>query len=173
MINYRANILFLKKTGVRFVFAFNSVGSLKKEIVPGSFFIAADYMDFNPPTFYDKSLQHITPEISDFIQNKFEIILKKLGLNYKKGIYFQSKGPRLETIAEVGMIKKFADVVGMTMGSEATLAQEIGLEYASLCSVDNYANGLFGRPLREDEIIKKQKKSTRYIDKIISEIQKL
>jgi 5'-methylthioadenosine phosphorylase len=70
-----------------------------------------------------------------------------------KGIYVQTKGPRLETRAEVSMLCNFADVVGMTMASEATLARESGLTYASMCSVDNYANGIVDEPLDNDKIL--------------------
>jgi 5'-methylthioadenosine phosphorylase len=40
----------------------------------------------------------------------------------------------------------------MTMASEAAVAQELDLPYASLCSVDNYAHGLSSTPLTEGEI---------------------
>ena len=69
------------------------------------------------------------------------------------GVYWQTKGPRFETKAEIRMMSQFADLVGMTMASEAVIAQELGLSYASLCSVDNYANGLGERELTVDEIL--------------------
>jgi len=37
--------------------------------------------------------------------------------------------------------------VGMTMASEARLANELDLEYVSVCSADNYANGISERHL--------------------------
>ena len=40
------------------------------------------------------------------------------------GIYVQTAGPRFETKAEVNVLKKLGDVVGMTMASEATLCME-------------------------------------------------
>jgi 5'-methylthioadenosine phosphorylase len=58
------------------------------------------------------------------------------------GTYVQTRGPRIETIAEVKTLAKFADIVGMTVASEATLACELEMEFAALCMVDNYANGL-------------------------------
>jgi len=63
-INHQANIFAIKKLGIKYIFAFNSVGSLKKEIRPGGFLIASDYIDFNPPTFYEKEVQFIVPELS-------------------------------------------------------------------------------------------------------------
>ena len=59
-----------------------------------------------------------------------------------KGVYVQATGPRLETRAEIAFFKTVGDVLGMTIASEATLAAELGLPYAALCSVDNYCHGI-------------------------------
>ena len=44
-----------------------------------------------------------------------------------------------------------ADVVGMTVGSECIVANELGLDYAAICVVDNVANGLGGARLSNEE----------------------
>ncbi len=72
-------------------------------------------------------------------------VVRGLNLNIElveSGVYFQTSGPRLETRAEINFIKNYADIVGMNMASEATLARELGLEYANLSTVDNYAHGI-------------------------------
>jgi len=158
-INYRANIYGLKKLGAKLIIAFNSVGSLKKEIKPGEILIPSDFIDFDPPTFFDNTCRFITPEISQKKRVFLKKVLRKLKIKFRgKGIYFQTKGPRLETKAEINLIKNFADVVGMTMAKEATLAKELDLEYVSLCLVDNYAHGLTKKPLIQKEIEENQKK---------------
>jgi len=174
-INYKANISALKKLGVKFIFSFNSVGSLELNLKPGIFFIPADYIDFlDSITFYDKKCYHITPKISFELSKISEKILSKLKIKFKKdGVYFNTAGPRLETKAEIKMIKNFADVVGMTMAKEATLASELNLKYVSLCVVDNFANGLGKTPLAQEEISRNQKESIKKIEKIIKEILKL
>jgi 5'-methylthioadenosine phosphorylase len=63
------------------------------------------------------------------------------------GVYIQTPGPRFETKAEVNILKKLGDVVGMTMASEATLCMEYSIPYVSLCSIDNYCNGILRTPL--------------------------
>lgn len=172
-INYQANIFALKKLGAKFIFSFSSVGSLKKEIKPGNFLVPSDYIDFNPLTFFEKKAKFITPELSEKLRKIFIEILKKLKMKFKdKGIYFQSKGPRLETKAEINLIKNFADIVGMTMAKEATLANELDLEYASLCSIDNYAHGISEKILSQKEIEKNQSKMVSKIKKVINEILK-
>jgi 5'-methylthioadenosine phosphorylase len=51
------------------------------------------------------------------------------------------------------MMVNFADLVGMTMASEAVIAQELGLRYGALCSVDNFAHGLVDQVLTMEEIV--------------------
>ncbi len=144
MINHKANIKALKESGVTKIIGINSVGSLKKDIPPGAIVIPDDYMQLSEvPTFFDNELRHITPRLSDSIRKSIFDASEKLGIQLiKKGILLNTKGPRLETKAEIRMFRNFADVIGMTMGHEATLAQELGIEYASICSVDNFANGI-------------------------------
>ena len=174
-INYKANISALKKLGVKSIFSFNSVGSLKKRLKPGTFFIPSDYINFSDPvTFYDKKCCFITPEISKRLIKILGKILKKLKFKFRiGGVYFNTTGPRLETKAEIRMIKRFADVVGMTMTKEATLANELGLEYASLCAIDNFANGLVKKPLIQKEIEKNRRKTDNIIGEIVNEILSL
>lgn len=173
-INHRANIWALKKIGIKYIFGFNSVGSLKKEIKPGRFLIPSDFIDFDSPTFYDKNPRFITPQLSEKLRKVLIKILRKLKIKfYSNGIYFNTKGPRLETKAEIKMIKNFADVVAMTMAKEAVLANEARLEYVAICSVDNYANGLLKKPLTIEEIFKKQLEMKKTSERIIKEISKL
>jgi 5'-methylthioadenosine phosphorylase len=66
------------------------------------------------------------------------------------------------------MMSQFADLVGMTMASEAVVAQELGISYASLCSVDNYANGLGERELTVDEILQHARRNADVVLKIVT-----
>jgi purine nucleoside phosphorylase len=68
------------------------------------------------------------------------------------GVYWQTVGPRLETPAEIRHISRDADVVGMTAASEAIVAAELGLAYAVVCAVVNYANGVGDVELSVDEL---------------------
>jgi 5'-methylthioadenosine phosphorylase len=67
------------------------------------------------------------------------------------GVYWQTTGPRFETAAEIRFLAAFADVVGMTIGSECVACCERGLAYAAVCVVDNYANGVATTPLTVEE----------------------
>ncbi|MBU4369946.1 MTAP family purine nucleoside phosphorylase [Patescibacteria group bacterium] len=173
-INYMANIYAFKDLGVKNIYAFNSVGSLKKRFKPGIFLIPDDYINFDVMSFCEQKCKYIVPGLSLEIRNRFISICQNLDLKFqRKGIYFQTKGPRFETKAEINLIKNYADVVGMTMAKEATLAKEIGLEYATLCSLDNYAHGIIKQPLTQEMVEQNEKKINIKVKKIVQEIIKI
>ena len=58
------------------------------------------------------------------------------------GCYGATQGPRLETIAEIARMRRDGcDLVGMTGMPEAALARELGLDYACLAIIANWAAG--------------------------------
>ena len=58
------------------------------------------------------------------------------------GCYGATQGPRLETRAEIARMRRDGcDLVGMTGMPEAVLARELGLHYACVALVANYAAG--------------------------------
>ena len=139
-INFRANLAALAIAGVDRVVSFGSSGSLKKGITPGSVVIPTDYMTVaDIPSIHDHAIDHVRPGISLEISSRLSRIITGSRLG---GVYVQTRGPRIETIAEVRALAKVGDIVGMTVASEATLAGELGMAFAAVCTVDNYANGL-------------------------------
>jgi 5'-methylthioadenosine phosphorylase len=144
-INYKANLAAFKDLGVEKIIGVTSVGSLKRDIKPRSLVVPHDYISLcSIPTFYDDEIVHITPGLDSGLRNTLIKVAKDFGGIdlVEKGVYFQTVGPRLETRAEINLIKNYADVVGMNMASEATLAKELGLRYANISTVDNYAHGI-------------------------------
>lgn len=154
MINHKANISALQKKGCKKVFGICSAGSLKKEIPPGSIALVTDFIGlFTPITFFDNEIVHSTPRMSGSVNKAIQAAAKKLGIPLEEGVYIQTPGPRLETKAEVKTLSQFADLVGMTAASEAALCSELGIDYACICSVDNYAHGLTKEELSNEAIV--------------------
>ena len=153
-INHRANLWALKELGATAVLAMASTGSLKKAIRPGSFVVPHDYVAFwSVPTFHDDDVVHATPDLDPTLRDALAAAGTAAGASVRsRGVYVQASGPRLETPAEIRHFATLGDIVGMTMASEATLASELGLPYAAVCSVDNYGNGLVERPLTFEQI---------------------
>ena len=160
-INHKANIKALEMRGIKKVLGINSVGGLKKELKPGSIVVPDDYIALcNVPTFHDEEIVHITPALDEGLRQEITKVAKEMSIKIiPEGIYFQSIGPRLETRAEISLMSSFADLVGMSLASEATLAQELGIAYASICSVDNYAHGVGKGELDFEKVVEEASKN--------------
>jgi purine nucleoside phosphorylase len=171
-INHRANIYALKKMEVAEVIGINSVGSLREECPPGWIVIPHDYLSpWGILTFYEHQAVHITPVLDAGLRELLIRAARGVGVTFaQEGIYIQTIGPRLETKAEIAMMRGFGDVVGMTMAHEATLCQEVGLAYASICSVDNYCHGIIDKPLTSEEIIQQARGNAATINKILMQV---
>ena len=145
-INYRANIRALADLGFENIVSLNSVGSLKKNLPPGTFVSCSDYVCIQqgPMTFFDQELRGGAPGIANnLIPQLVEQLAPEFTIHPGK-VYVQFRGPRFETKAEIRIVKDWGDVVGMTAAHEADLCTELGLRYNSLALIDNYANGLEG-----------------------------
>ena len=159
-INYRANLAALKALGAQRVLALNTVGGITERFGPrvlGCPDQLIDYtwgristiceepgtdvihVDFGEP--YTRSLREAVVAAA-----------AKAGVALAEGgCYGATQGPRLETRAEIARMRRDGcDLVGMTGMPEAGLAREMGLEYACLAIVANWAAGAGPDP---DEVI--------------------
>ena len=169
-INYKANLAAFKELGVEKIIGATSAGSLKRDIKPRSLVVPHDYINlYNIPTIYDDEIVHVTPGLDAGLRNSIIKVAKDSGINIvEKGVYFQTVGPRLETRAEINFMKNYADVVGMNMASEATLAKELELRYANISTVENYAHGIIAEEaLDYKKIIDEASKSRKDLEKVL------
>ncbi|MCF7862163.1 MTAP family purine nucleoside phosphorylase [Candidatus Woesearchaeota archaeon] len=172
MINHKANIAGLKELGCEIAISLNSTGSLKKSIIPGSIIIADDYINFSCfETYIDNELRFLTPKMDSVLVELLLVAAKRVATDrmIQKGVYAMTHGPRYETQAEVRMLSQYADIVGMTMAIEASLAQEVDIRYGAICYVDNYANGA-GDDCKDIELDFSDKKTVLLLD-IVKEIK--
>ncbi len=173
-INYKAHLAAFKDLGVEKIIGVTSAGSLKHDIKPRSLVVPHDYISLcSIPTFYDDEIVHITPGLDAGLRNTLIKVAKDFGgiELIEKGVYFQTVGPRLETRAEINFIKNYADVVGMNMASEATLAKELGLRYANISTVENYAHGIIaGEELDYKKIVDAASKSMKDLEKVLMKV---
>jgi 5'-methylthioadenosine phosphorylase len=155
LVNHQANLQSMKNLGVREIVGVNSTGSLKRRLKPGMLVIPDDFlMPTAGPTIVREKPVHITPVLDPEARRRWIDTARDCDIELiDGGIYWQTAGPRLETRAEIAMMSQFADLVGMTMASEAIISQELELPYVSLCSVDNYAHGLEDKGLTMEKIL--------------------
>jgi len=154
-INHQANMAAFKKLGISQVIGVNSSGSLRKSLPPKSLVVPHDYLNlWGVKTVFQNEIRHITPGLDQGIRALILSAAQHHRIDViDGGIYIETTGPRLETKAEIEMLKFFGDVVGMTMATEATLAKELSLAYASICSIDNFCHGITETPLRAEEVL--------------------
>jgi 5'-methylthioadenosine phosphorylase len=154
MLDHEANIRAICDAGCDRVLALASVGSLRTDWPAGTLVCPDDF--FAPrvaPSFYEDTRGHSVP---GFDAEWGARVLAAWSASAELpiqggGVYAQVRGPRFETPAEVRALAHDADVVGMTIASEAILAKEAGLAYTVICTVDNLANGLEAEPLSVEE----------------------
>ena len=154
-IDHVANMRALAAAGCDRVLALGSVGALKSELGPGTFVCPDDFvaLDAAPLSALEGAAAH---RLGGFEPAWRAQVLEAVGDAgaeiHDGGVYWQSSGPRLETVAEIRVIARHADVIGMTIASECVVAGELGLRYAALCVVDNLANGVGETELTIDEL---------------------
>lgn len=172
-INHRANIYAMQEE-VEDIIGLCSAGALGSEIKVPSISIPDDYVNFwNPITFYDEKIKHVTPGLSTKLRKDLIDSAEELWEELKtEGAYVQTQGPRLETKAEIKILKDYGQFIGMTMASEATLCKEVNLDYAGLLSVDNYANGIEGEEIDYDEIVDTAEENWKKVKKILERFLK-
>ena len=147
-VNYRANIWALKEQGCTHIIATSAVGSLREEIGRGDFVVLDQFIDFTRHrkiSFYEdfrNGPKHVS--LAEPFDNQLrEVIIinsKELGLKtHKKGTVVTIEGPRFSTKAESHMFRVWgADVINMSIASEATLAMEAGIPYAAIAMSTDY-----------------------------------
>jgi len=150
-VNYRANIWALWNRGARGIVSVASVGGIRADLVPGDIVIPHQIIDY---TWGRKSTYHegegctvthvdFTEPYDRALRQAVLLAASDVGIPFHTAaVYAATQGPRLETAAEINRLERDgADVVGMTGMPEAVLARELGVPYAAINVVANYAAG--------------------------------
>jgi 5'-methylthioinosine phosphorylase len=150
-VNYRANIYALHLQGVTEIAAVATVGGIHPDLSSGVIALPNQIIDYThgrQNTYHDginNPVKHIdfTEPYCPKLRAKIEQAALSIGEKVvNTGIYAATQGPRLETAAEINRLERDgATMVGMTGMPEAALARELGISYAALCPVANYAAG--------------------------------
>ncbi len=180
LINYRANILGLKRLGVETVISTTAVGSLNPNMKPGDFVILDQFIDFTKnrqTTFFDggpNGVVHtdMTHPYCPTLQKYIKKAGNELGFTvHENGVYVCTEGPRFETPAEIKMFAQWGgDVVGMTNVPEVCLAREAEICYASISIVTNFAAGISETELTHQEVVEEMERSAVNIQTLIKKV---
>ena len=149
-VNYRANLHALQQAGVRRVLALNTVGGITAACGPRVLACPDQLIDYTwgrESTYWDGEGQALHVDFgqpySPGLREQVLAAARATGVALVDGgCYGATQGPRLETNAEIARMRRDGcDLVGMTGMPEAALARELGLEYACLAIVANWAAG--------------------------------
>jgi len=145
-INYRANIWGMKKLGVTHLVAVSAVGSMKEEIPPGMLVFIDQFIDrtrLRPSTFFGDGIAahaSFADPVSEPLARRLHEIAAGLGASCRYGgTYLCMEGPHFSTRAESRLYRSWGvDVIGMTNLTEAKLAREAELGFATIALATDY-----------------------------------
>jgi 5'-methylthioadenosine phosphorylase len=145
-INYRANIHAMKQLGVERIISVSAVGSLQEDLKPLDFLI--------PDQFYDRTRHRVSTFFGDgvvahvgFAKPVCGQLTSVLGEAcdrvkvrvHRGGTYICMEGPQFSTLAEAHVHRQLRfEVIGMTNVTEAKLAREAEICYATVAMITDY-----------------------------------
>ena len=145
-INFRANICAMKQLGVERIISVSAVGSLQEDLRPGEFLVADQFVDRTKnrvSTFFGGGLvAHVAfdkptcPQVSAVLADASVHCAVKV---HRRGTYVCIEGPQFSTLAEAHVHRQLRfEVIGMTNVTEAKLAREAELCYATIAMITDY-----------------------------------
>jgi 5'-methylthioadenosine phosphorylase len=145
-INFRANIYAMKQLGVERIISVSAVGSLQEDLRPGEFLV--------PDQFFDRTSKRISTFFGDGLVGhvafdkptcgEVSAILCDASVQcgvrvHRRGTYVCIEGPQFSTLAEAHVHRQLRfEVIGMTNVTEAKLAREAEICYATIAMITDY-----------------------------------
>ena len=148
-VNFRANIQALRDQGATHILASTAVGSLREEIGRGDLVVIDQFIDFTKQramSFFESFAPHQpmhTPMADPFDRMLRKVLIQlceQHGLPFHRtGTVVTIEGPRFSTRAESRMFRAWgADIINMSIATEAALANEAGIPYAAIAMSTDY-----------------------------------
>lgn len=144
-VPYRANFWAFRRLRVRNLFSVSAVGSLKERIEPRHLVVPDQFVDRTrrSSTFFEDGIvAHV--ELADPVCSRLADLLVQAGQGlgipvHDGGTYICIGGPQFSTRAESHLYRSWGmDVIGMTNATEARLAREAEIAYATLAMACDY-----------------------------------
>src|SRR5277367_2907987 len=145
-INYRANIFAMKLLGAQRIISVSAVGSLRDDLPPLDFLIPDQFFDrtrLRIATFFGGGIvAHVgfdKPTCTHLSAHIAEACDRAGVKAHRGGTYVCMEGPQFSTLAESHTYRQLRfDVIGMTNLTEAKLAREAELCYATVAMITDY-----------------------------------
>jgi 5'-methylthioinosine phosphorylase len=161
-VNYRANLWALREAGATAVLAVYAVGGLREPYAPAVLAAPDQLIDYSWGREHSYCDSEHVPLVHVDFTSPYEGRLRQALLTAARaasvdlvdgGCIGVFQGPRLESAAEIERARRDGcDMAGMTALPEAGLARELGLDYAGIGVVSNWAAGVTADRLSEEDI---------------------
>jgi 5'-methylthioadenosine phosphorylase len=145
-INFRANVYAMKLLGVERIISVSAVGSLMEDLQPGEFLV--------PDQFVDRTKNRVSTFFGDGLVAHVGFDKQTCGqvsgvladasvhcgvMVHRRGTYVCIEGPQFSTLAEANMHRQLKfEVIGMTNVTEAKLAREAEICYATIAMITDF-----------------------------------
>jgi 5'-methylthioadenosine phosphorylase len=148
-VPYRANIWALRSLNVRWILSVSAVGSLQEQYRPLDMVVPDQFIDRThqrPLTFFGEGVvAHVTvadpycAALSRILEDVGDSLMPEGRRLHRGGTYLCMEGPAFSTRAESELYRSWGcSVIGMTNHTEARLAREAEIAYATLAMVTDY-----------------------------------
>jgi len=148
-VPYRANIWAMRSLGVRWILSPSAVGSLQEAVKPLDMLVPDQFIDRTrerPMSFFgDGAVAHVAladpfcPILSRLLADVADSLMPAGRTLHRGGTYLCMEGPAFSTRAESNLYRSWGcSVIGMTNHTEARLAREAEIAYATLAMATDY-----------------------------------
>jgi 5'-methylthioadenosine phosphorylase len=145
-INFRANVYAMKLLGVERIISVSAVGSLMEDLRPGEFLVPDQFVDRTKnrvSTFFGAGLvAHVgfdKPTCGQVSAALADASVHCGVMVHRLGTYVCIEGPQFSTLAEANMHRQLRfEVIGMTNVTEAKLAREAEICYATIAMITDF-----------------------------------
>jgi 5'-methylthioadenosine phosphorylase len=145
-INFRANVYAMKLLGVERIISVSAVGSLMEDLQPGEFLVPDQFVDRTKnrvSTFFGEGLvAHVgfdKPTCGQVSGVLADASVHCGVMVHRRGTYVCIEGPQFSTLAEANMHRQLRfEVIGMTNVTEAKLAREAEICYATIAMITDF-----------------------------------
>ncbi len=148
-VPYQANIWAMRSLGVRWIISPSAVGSLQEQVRPLDMVVPDQFIDRThqrPLTFFGEgAVAHVAMAdpfcsiLSRVLADAGEGLMPEGRQLHRGGTYLAMEGPAFSTRAESNLYRSWGcTIIGMTNHTEARLAREAEIAYASLAMTTDY-----------------------------------
>ncbi|WP_206598016.1 hypothetical protein [Sphingomonas sanguinis] len=178
---HEAHIWHFFETGIKRVYAFNSVGSVDHSVdlaqnnaflIPDQFARGLGAVSHS----FGSAALDIHPSMAQpFSQSMREILIRAThqagAIAIDHGLYIHSAGDAFESPPEVDAYRNIFSgwpnkVVGMTSGAEIVLCKQMRMEFALICASCNWAQGIEGPPVTHEHVLEGMRPATDTLEQI-------